>query len=248
LVRNLIEFNTNGAVAGFIAEPIQGAGGVVQLPKPYLKLVAEIIKKRGGVMISDEVQCGFGRLGDTYWGFEDHDYKPDIITMAKGIGNGIPLGAVVCRKEIYTNMAKKSYFNTYGGNPVSCAAGRAVLEVIEKEKCMENARNMGAMIKKELLRFKEKYEIVGDVRGKGLMQGFEFVIDKKAKMPNGIAALNFVERCRDYGLLTLRGGLRGNCIRVTPMLNVKKEDAKFAMEVFDQALNDVQSGKIQYYK
>ena len=134
-VEKLIEYNTNGAVAGFIAEPVQGAGGVVPLPKPYLNKVQHIVRKAGGVLISDEVQTGFGRLGSTYWGFQDHDYKPDIITMAKGIGNGVPLGAVVCRKEIHASMAKKGFFNTYGGNPVSSAAGRAVLEIIEKEKC-----------------------------------------------------------------------------------------------------------------
>ena len=134
-VEKLIEYNTNGAVAGFIAEPVQGAGGVVPLPKPYLNKVQRIVRKAGGVLISDEVQTGFGRLGSTYWGFQDHDYKPDIITMAKGIGNGVPLGAVVCRKEIHASMANKGFFNTYGGNPVSSAAGRAVLEIIEKEKC-----------------------------------------------------------------------------------------------------------------
>ena len=120
-------------------------------------------------MISDEVQTGFGRLGSTYWGFQDHNYKPDILTMAKGIGNGVPLGAVVCKKEIHASMAKKGFFNTYGGNPVSSAAGRAVLEIVEKEKCQENCTKMGAILTTELNKMKNKYEIVGDVRGKGLM-------------------------------------------------------------------------------
>lgn len=159
--------------------------------------------------------------------------------MAKGIGNGIPLAAVATRKEIAEKMSKKLHFNTFGGNALSCVIGLEVLKIIEEDNLLENVKVEGAYMKKRLLAMKDKFEIVGDIRGKGFMLGMEIVMDKKSKIENTKAALNFSERCKDYGLLICRGGLKGNTVRVIPMFNSKHEDLVFAMDVFERALEEV---------
>src|SRR5256712_7964632 len=182
-VKQLIDFATPGQVAAFIAESIQGVGGVVVFPDGYLKHVYEHVRAAGGVCIADEVQSGFGRTGTHYWGFETQGVVPDIVTMAKGIGNGCPLGAVVTTPKIAAILAARTHFNTFGGNPVVCAQGTAVLEVIEREKLQANSLKMGKRISDGLVRLQEKHHIIGDVRGKGLMLGIELVKDRKPKEP-----------------------------------------------------------------
>src|SRR6476660_932981 len=172
-VKSVIEYATPGKVAGFIAESIQGVGGFVEFPQGYLKHTYEHIRAAGGVCIADEVQTGFGRTGTHFWGFETQDVIPDIVTMAKGIGNGCPLAAVVTTPKIASVLAKRIHFNTFGGNPVVCSMGKAVLEVIEKENLQANALKIGNHIMAGLERLKEKHNIIGDVRGKGLMLGIE---------------------------------------------------------------------------
>src|SRR6185312_1511172 len=172
-VKQLIEFATSGQVAGFIAESIQGVGGVVVFPDNYLKHAYEHVRAAGGVCIADEVQAGFGRTGTHYWGFEAQGVIPDIVTMAKGIGNGCPLAAVVTTPEIAKTLAARIHFNTFGGNPVVCAQGSAVLDVIDREKLQENSLRMGERIFTGLVRLQEKHNIIGHVRGKGLMLGIE---------------------------------------------------------------------------
>ncbi|GIX77645.1 alanine--glyoxylate aminotransferase 2, mitochondrial, partial [Caerostris extrusa] len=164
-------------IAGFFAESIQGVGGTVQFPKDYLKKVYGIVRQRGGLCIADEVQTGFGRTGK-YWGFFNHEVVPDIVTVAKGMGNGFPLAAVITRKDIADHLNDALVFNTFGGNPVACAIGSAVLDVIDEEKLMENSHHVGTYLLHSLSKLKKKYEIVGDVRGKGLMIGVEMVADK----------------------------------------------------------------------
>ena len=178
-----ITFTTSGEVAGMLIEPVQGYGGIVEMPEGYIKGAAERVRAAGGLLIIDEVQSGFGKTGKSMWCFESHDVVPDIVVMAKGIGNGIPLGAVVAKREIAESMDGKFLFHTYGANPVACAAGRAVLKVIKEEKLVENARIVGAELGKGLRALKDKYEIIGDVRGTGFMQAIELVKDRQTKEP-----------------------------------------------------------------
>lgn len=155
-----------GKVGAMFAESIQGVGGIVQFPKGYVKGAAKMVRDNGGLFISDEVQTGFGRTGDHFWGFEGHGIVPDIVTMAKGIGNGFPLGAVVTRKEIAQVMGKASHFNTFGGNPLASAVGIEVLDVIKDEKMQENSLEMGNYFLEQLAQLRDEYQVIGDVRGK----------------------------------------------------------------------------------
>src|SRR5437763_14195484 len=182
-VKNLIDYATPGKVAGFIAESIQGVGGFVVFPDGYLKHVYEHVRNAGGVCIADEVQTGFGRTGTHFWGFETQGVIPDIVTLAKGIGNGAPLAAVITTPKIAAVMAQKVHFNTFGGNPVVSAIGKAVLEVIEKENLQANSLKLGGYILSGSEKLKAKHKVIGDVRGKGLMLGIEFVKDRATKQP-----------------------------------------------------------------
>jgi len=170
-----------GKIAAFFAESIQGVGGAVQFPKDFVRKTAEIVQSNGGLYVADEVQTGFGRTGSNYWGFQNHNAMPDIVTMAKGIGNGFPMAAVVTTPEIADLLGQALHFNTFGGNPMACAVGSAVLDVIDEEKLQENCANVGTYFLEELAKLKDEFEIVGDVRGKGLMIGVEMVENKKNK-------------------------------------------------------------------
>jgi alanine-glyoxylate transaminase/(R)-3-amino-2-methylpropionate-pyruvate transaminase len=235
-VQDLIRFGTSGQVAGFIAESIQGVGGCVVFPDRYLKYAYEHVRAAGGVCIADEVQAGFGRTGTHFWGFETQDALPDIVTMAKGIGNGCPLGAVVTTPEIAATVAKRTHFNTFGGNPVVCAQGKAVLEVIERENLQENSLKLGRRILAGLQKLAEKHDVVGDVRGKGLMLGVELVKDRATKEPAKAECAQVVENAREMGLLLGKGGLFGQTIRFAPPMCINEADADFIVEVLDRAL------------
>lgn len=232
-VENLIEFGTSGHIAGFMSEAIQGVGGIVELAQGYLPAVYSTIKKAGGLCIADEVQCGFARMGSHFWGFEAHGVVPDIVTMAKGIGNGIPLGAVVTTPEIAEVLTRRNYFNTFGGNPVCTAAGLAVLRVIEKEKLQENAHVVGSYLKERLVSLKDKYEIIGDVRGRGMMLGVELVTDRQLKTPAKAEVVHVMDQMRAMGVLIGKGGYYGNVFRITPPLCFSKDDADFLVDVMD---------------
>ncbi|KAL9656380.1 hypothetical protein ABK040_005146 [Willaertia magna] len=238
-VQNVIEQCTPGAIAGWISEPIQGVGGTVCNPPGYLKKVYETVRKHGGVCIADEVQTGFGRLGTHFWGFESEGVMPDIVTMAKGIGNGTPLAAVVTTPEIAKTLAQKIHFNTYGGNPVSSAIGRAVLRVIDKEQLQKNSLETGNLLINGLNKLKEKYPIIGDVRGKGLMLGVELVKDRKTLEPAKEETARVFERCKELGLLLGKGGLYGNVFRIKPPMCISKEDVEFALFVMDKAFSEL---------
>jgi alanine-glyoxylate transaminase/(R)-3-amino-2-methylpropionate-pyruvate transaminase len=234
-VKDLIQFGTSGQVAGFIAESIQGVGGVVVFPDGYLQHAYEHVRSAGGVCIADEVQAGFGRTGTHYWGFETQGVIPDIVTMAKGIGNGCPLAAVVTTPEIAATLAKRIHFNTFGGNPVVCAQGKAVLEVIEREKLQANSLELGGRISAGLEKLKEKHNIIGDVRGKGLMLGIELVKDRATKEPAKAECAQLLESAREMGLLLGKGGLHGQTVRFAPPMCITKADADFLLEVLDLA-------------
>jgi len=238
-VKNLIDYGTSGQVAAFIAESIQGVGGCIVFPDSYLKHVYEHVRAAGGLCIADEVQAGFGRTGTHFWGFETQDFVPDIVTMAKGIGNGCPLGAVVTTPKIAQTLANRLHFNTFGGNPVVCAQGSAVLDVIEREKLQENSLKIGNKILAGLNGLKEKHNLIGDVRGKGLLLGIELVKDRESKEPAGGECAQVLENCKNMGLLLGKGGLWGQTIRFSPPMCVNKQDADFLIEVLDRAIAEL---------
>ncbi|KJE92790.1 alanine-glyoxylate aminotransferase [Capsaspora owczarzaki ATCC 30864] len=236
-IKDHIIHATHGKVAGFFAESIQGVGGTVQFPNGYLKKAYEIVRERGGVCIADEVQTGFGRLGSHFWGFETHGVIPDIVTMAKGIGNGWPLAAVVTTPEIAKTLAQKLTFNTYGGNPVACAVGKATLEVMEQENTQENSKVVGTHLLQLLDGIRQRHpQIVGDVRGKGLMIGVEFVHEQDPNRPASQVCADVFEMARDRGVLLGKGGLYGNVLRIKPPMIVTREDVEFAAAVIEEAI------------
>lgn len=238
-VKSVIDYATSGRIAGFIAESIQGVGGFVVFPDGYLSDVYRHVRAAGGVCIADEVQTGFGRTGTHYWGFETQGVVPDIVTMAKGIGNGCPLAAVVTTPEIAAVLSQRIHFNTFGGNPVVTAMGKAVLDVIDREKLQENSLRLGAHILAGLHKLKEKHSLIGDVRGRGLMLGIELVIDRKTKEPAKAECARVLETARDLGLLLGKGGLSGQTIRFAPPMCITRSDADFLLEVLDVAFSKV---------
>jgi alanine-glyoxylate transaminase / (R)-3-amino-2-methylpropionate-pyruvate transaminase len=234
-VKSLIQFGSSGKVAGYIAESIQGVGGTVVFPEGYLKHAYAHIRAAGGVCIADEVQTGFGRTGTHFWGFETQGVIPDIVTMAKGIGNGCALGAVVTTPEIAQTLAARIHFNTFGGNPVACAQARAVLEVIDKEGLQANSLKIGAYLKAGFVKLAAKHSLIGDIRGLGLMLGIELVKDRKTKEPAKEECASIFEACKDMGLLIGKGGLSGNTLRIKPPMIFSASDADFMLAVLDEA-------------
>lgn len=231
-----IMYSTSGKLAGFIVEPILGYGGIVELLPGYLKAAAAKVRERGGVLIVDEVQSGFGRTGDTFWAFEAHDVVPEIVVMAKGIGNGFPLGAVVAKREVAESLAGKFYFNTYGASPVSCAAGRAVLQAIDDEGLQDNARVVGAELRRVLEKLHQKHEIVGDVRGRGLMLAIELVTDRRTKAPAAKETADIFERTREHGLVVSKSGANRNILRMVPPMCLTAQDVAAVEHALEMSL------------
>jgi alanine-glyoxylate transaminase/(R)-3-amino-2-methylpropionate-pyruvate transaminase len=219
-----ILYSTSGKLAGLIVEPIQGYGGIVEVLPGYLKAATQKVRDRGGILIIDEVQSGFGRTGDSFWSFEAHGVVPEIVVMAKGIANGFPLAAVVAQRHVAESLAGKFSFHTYGANPVCCAPGRAVLEVIAEEKLQANAKTVGAKLKAVLTKLHQRHEIVGDVRGRGLMLAIELVKDRKSKAPATEAAADIFERTREHGIVLSKSGANRNMLRMVPPLCLSADD------------------------
>jgi 4-aminobutyrate aminotransferase-like enzyme len=237
-VENLIQTGTSGHIAAFLAEPIQGVGGFITPPPEYFKIVFKIVKKYGGLFIADEVQTGFGRTGKKWFGIEQWEVTPDVITCAKGMGNGVPIGATVTTAEL-ANAFQGLTISTFGGNPVTSVAARATIQVIEEEDLLENSHAMGKYFRDKLDELKEKYQLIGDVRGMGLMQGLELVKDRQTKEPAPEATTQLLERARANGLLIGKGGLYGNVIRLSPMLNIGKADVDEAAKLLDKSFGEV---------
>jgi alanine-glyoxylate transaminase/(R)-3-amino-2-methylpropionate-pyruvate transaminase len=236
-----LESSTTGGVAGFLFEPIQGYGGVIPLPTDYVRQACELIRRAGGLVIADEVQTGFGRTGDNFWGYQAHVIDPDIVVMAKGIGNGFPLAAVATRREIAESMTHRKFFNTYGSNPISCTAGRAVLAVIEAEGLQENAKRVGALLVGELKSIQKEFECIGDVRGQGLMLGVDIVSDRERRTPAPEVASKLHYQIRDGGVIAGRGGADGNVLRICPPLCITEADAGAFGEIVRSAFANVQA-------
>ncbi|HVP76554.1 MAG TPA: aspartate aminotransferase family protein [Thermodesulfobacteriota bacterium] len=237
-VKELIETTTSRHPAAFLAEPIQGVGGFITPPKEYFKEVLSIVRKYGALFICDEVQTGWGRTGGKMFGIEQWEVEPDIMVMAKGAANGAPVGITIATPEVGDSLSG-SHLSTFGGNPVTATAILATIEVIEKRKLVQNAEKMGAYLRDRLNGLKEKYPIIGEVRGMGLIQGMEIVKEKKEPAPDFVAEI--FETTKEQGLLIGKGGLYGNVIRITPPLTIDRGDIDQALQIMDRAFEKIQA-------
>jgi 4-aminobutyrate aminotransferase-like enzyme len=227
----------NRRLAGFFAEPVLGCAGQIVLPPDYLKKSFDYVRAAGGVCIADEVQIGFGRVGTHFWAFETQGVVPDIVTLGKPIGNGHPLAAVVTTPEIAASFANgMEYFNTFGGNPVSCAIGMAVLDVIENENLQQNALQVGNYLKDELQVLAERHDPIGEVRGLGLFIGVELVKSRDRREPASTLAGKVVESMKEAGVLVSTDGPDENVIKIKPPICFNKHNADQLVEAMDRAL------------
>ncbi len=238
-VEAVIQTSTSGQIAGFIAEPIQGLGGFITPPPEYFKIVFNIVKKYGGDFISDEVQTGWGRTGRKWFGIEHWEVTPDIITAAKGLANGVPVGLTMTTDTIAASF-RGLQISTFGGNPVTSVAAKATIDLIEEDNLLENAHVVGGAFRQGLEGLQDKHALIGDVRGMGLMQALELVKDRKTKEPAPQETNQLLEEARRAGLLIGKGGLWGNVIRMSPPLNINKADVDEAIRMLDKALTTVE--------
>jgi len=232
-IEELILTTTSGKIAGFLAEPIQGVGGFITPPKEYFEVAVPIIKKYGGVFICDEVQTGFGRTGNRMFGIEHWEVEPDIMTCAKGMANGVPIGATIARTDIADSFTGLT-ISTFGGNPVTMAAALATIQTIEEDNLAQNAHELGGYLRAGLENLQEKYPAIGDVRGMGLMQALEFVGENKT--PDAALVGRLFEETKKEGVLIGKGGLYGNVVRISPPLNITKSEVDEFLRVMDAAL------------
>jgi len=232
-IEDLILTTTSGEIAGFLAEPIQGVGGFITPPKEYFDVAIPIIKKYGGVFICDEVQTGFGRTGQRMFGIEHWEVEPDIMTCAKGMANGVPIGATIARTDIADSFTGLT-ISTFGGNPVSMAAALATIQTIEEDNLAQNAYEVGGYLFSGLQELQKKYPSIGDIRGKGLMIGVEFV--GEGKSPDAALVGKLFEETKKEGLLIGKGGLYGNVVRISPPLNVSKSQVDDFLRILDESL------------
>lgn len=242
-VETTIQTTTGGKIAAFIAEPVMGIGGVITPPDEYFPLVTKIVHKYGGNYISDEVQSGAGRCGGNFLLTKELGIDADIITMAKGLGNGAPIGAVLMKPEIAESLSGKLYFNTFAGDPYQTMQALKTIEIIEEENLIKAAKEMGEYLKSKLKELMKKYEIIGDVRGRGLLIGIELVKDKKSKEYAREECMELMEILKNKGVLVGKGGLFGNVIRIAPALSINKSQANLLLKAFDQSLYELTSKK-----
>jgi 4-aminobutyrate aminotransferase-like enzyme len=240
-MEQVIRTSTSGHVAALIAEPIQGVGGFITPPKEYFKIVTDIVRKYGGIFIADEVQTAWGRTGGKWFGIEHWDVQPDIITSAKGLGNGLPIGVTIARPEIADAM-KGVTISTFGGNPVSTTAAKAVLDYIEEENLLRNTEETGAYLRGKLIDLQDKHTLIGDVRGMGLLLALELVEDRKTKAPATAATLQMIEATRENRIMVGRGGLYGNVLRLSPPMNIDRADVDEFILRLDASFTQVARG------
>jgi 4-aminobutyrate aminotransferase-like enzyme len=240
-IEDIIRTTTTGRIAGFLAEPIQGVGGFITPPPEYFEAAVKIIRKYGGVFICDEVQTGFGRTGTTMWGIEHWGVEPEIMTMAKGVANGLPLGVTMATAEIAASL-KSLTISTFGGNPVSCAAANATVEIIEQDRLPANAEAMGRLLRAGLEDLQRRFpKNIGDVRGLGLMQAIELVVDEttKDRTPEKDLTNRVFEESKKRGLLIGKGGMEGNSFRIAPALNVGAAEIEEALAILRESFESV---------
>jgi len=234
-MEELIRTTTSGRIAAFIAEPIQGVGGFITPPKEYFQIVEKIVRSHGGLFISDEVQTGWGRTGGKWFGIEQWGVAPDIITSAKGLANGSPIGLTVARPEIADSF-KGLTISTFGGNPVTTTQAKAVIDFIEEHNLRANCAETGAYLRGRMEELKDKHEIIGDVRGMGLLQAIELVEDRKSKAPAVKQTAMLMEAARENRILIGKGGMFGNVIRLSPPMNIGRGDVDQFIEQLDRSL------------
>jgi len=226
-------------IAAFIAEPIMSCGGQIPLPEGYLKAACKAVREAGGLCIADEVQHGFGRVGDAFWGFELQGVIPDIVTMGKPIGNGHPMGAVITTRALADEFANgMEFFTTFGGNPVSCAIGREVLQIVKDENLQDNARKIGTYLKSGLRKLQSHFPIIGDVRGHGFFLGFELVKDPDNRTPAPDQTTYLSNRMRTLGILTSTDGPDHNVIKIKPPMVFDRSNADFMLDMLERIFKE----------
>ena len=238
-LRDVLDMCTSGDVACMIAEPIQGVGGFATPPDGFFGALAEVLRDHGILFIADEVQTGFGRTGEHLWGYEAHGFTPDMITLAKGIGNGVSLGALVGRADVIDAVSANS-ISTFGGNPLSCAGALATLDVLQRDDLQGNALKRGAQLAEGLRALASRHDWIAEVRGKGLMQAIEACTPGGTE-PRPEAAAQLMEATRERGLLVGKGGLYGNVIRITPPLSVTEAEMAEALTILAAAAAEVRA-------
>ncbi|GAA5017002.1 aspartate aminotransferase family protein [Acinetobacter puyangensis] len=233
------DMNAHGIkFAGFLADSIFSSDGVMPNPVGFLQKAVDVVHANGGIFIADEVQPGFARTGDAFWGFARHGVVPDIITTGKPMGNGIPVSGLLAKSDVLSTFSDQiPYFNTFGGNPVSMAAAQAVLNVIQQEQLQAHSQRVGALLQAELTKLMERHECVGDVRGAGLFIGFELVKDRQSKTPDKVLALDLIEELRNtHRVLTSVAGPYGNVLKLRPPLAFQIQDIDWLVNALDQSL------------
>ncbi len=240
-LEDVIRTTTNGRPAAFVAESIMGVGGYIVPPEGYLARAAEIIGSYGGLFISDEVQAGFGRTGEHWFGIEHSGVEPDIMVMAKGIANGMPVGATITRPAIAASWQSKT-ISTFGGNPVAMAATSATMEVMVEEDVPRKAKERGDQLRAGLMELHQRFRWMGDVRGMGLMQAIELVQDPDTKDPSPEKSKALLEAAKEEGLLIGLGGLHGHVIRLGPSLLITEDEIAEGLERLERACHRVEAG------
>ncbi|MDP3910418.1 MAG: aspartate aminotransferase family protein [Gemmatimonadales bacterium] len=237
-IEDLIKTETTGRPAAFIAEPIQGAGGFITPPQEYFEIAVGIVRKYGGLFICDEVQTGWGRTGDHWCGIEHWNVEPDIMTFAKSIASGFPVGATIATEDVANAFTGLS-LSTFGGNPISMAAVDVTMDVMQREDTPTRSAERGTQLRDALEEFKRRFAFIGDVRGMGLMQALELVEDRKTKEPSPKKTLALMEAAKRHGLLIGKGGLYGNVIRIAPSMLVTKSEVQDGCKRLERALGEV---------
>lgn len=238
-VETTIQTSSSGKIAAFIAEPVMGVGGFITPPDEYFNVVAKIVHNYGGKYISDEVQTGAGRCGGDMLLTRDLGIQADLVTMAKGFGNGAAVGAVLMTSEVAQKMEGKAYFNTFAADPYQAVQARLTLEIIEEEGLIANAEKMGKLLKDGLTQMMKKYPLIGDVRGRGLLLGAELVKNRDTKEHAPEKTLEFMDACKALGLLLGKGGLKGNVVRIAPPLSITYAQTCFMLDTMDQAFFEI---------
>ncbi len=238
MIESIINFGSSRDIAAFIAEPILGVGGIVTPPLEYFQEVKKLLDEYGILLILDEVQTGLGRTGKL-WGSETYNVKPDVITIAKALGNGWPISAVIASGQIGDSFEHGDHFSTWGANPVMCAAARATVDYTMDSRLWENAEKMGDKLMRGLKEIENKYEIIGEARGKGLMVGVEFVKNNNTKEPAAEISTEVRKLCADHGLVVGIGGWWSNVIRIQPPLTITEDHIDKALETIEKAVKEI---------
>jgi len=242
-VETTIQTTTNGKIAALIVEPVMGVGGFIDPPDEYFGEVSRIVHEYGGKLILDEVQTGAGRCGTSFLLSRTLNCDADIVTMAKGLGNGAAIGAVLMKSEIADQLSGKAYFNTFGGDPYPTLQAKLTIDIIQEENLVDNARRMGALLKDGLTQMMKRYPVIGDVRGRGLLLGVELVKDRHTKAHGTAEALALMDLCKDRGLLIGKGGILGNVIRIAPPLMINEQDVAFILRVMDESFAELEKSR-----